>query len=350
MRAPSLPLVLAASLLAACGDDAPTQPDAPAGIDAAIDAPAGDGCDHAEAADLTNDDVPPATGSPEQTGLVIDDRRVVCGSFDHTHFDGDITVDVDGYVVTVAADTDVLVRIHGAGAETIDLVGIDVYGGAALDQLVGSTSFYGEHGVAALRLPAGTYEVVAFALAGAAIPASIPYRLDLRPDNPAARCSELTAGGYPEANDGASNDGNDVITIPSGAPPALTTAATDAPEPTGATLMPAVRQRLSGTIADIATPDQYEDKDTFAFATGAATNELAVQLAWPTAANLDMVLFEAGTAEPVVRAIATTASPEVKTFSVKPSTSYWLLVGGKAGGTGLPAAYGATLCPARFAP
>ncbi|MEO8699566.1 MAG: hypothetical protein ABI867_05955, partial [Kofleriaceae bacterium] len=65
------------ALLVACGGDkAPADVDAaPPPIDAAPDA--GElppGCDYAEQRDLTNDDVPPATGVPEQTGLVFTTR------------------------------------------------------------------------------------------------------------------------------------------------------------------------------------------------------------------------------------------------------------------------------------
>jgi hypothetical protein len=75
-----------------------------------------------------------------------------------------------------------------------------------------------------------------------------------------------------------------------------------------------------------------------------------VRLTWSGAANLDVYLFEAGNADPALRALATDAGAETRTFSIKPSASYWLLVGALAGGTGLPASYAATLCSATFAP
>jgi hypothetical protein len=40
----------------------------------------------------------------------------------------------------------------------------------------------------------------------------------------------------------------------------------------------------------------------------------------------------------------------VKTFSVKPNTSYWLLVGAQVGSMDLPAAYTGSLCGATFTP
>lgn len=347
--------VLAACLLAACGPSSSAPPDgrvldAPRTDDAPADAPPS-GCDYTEQHDATNDDVSDPPGTPEQTGLTAGARTVVCGNFEHTHFDGDITADIDGYVLSVPSETDVLVRLHGAGAEAIEYAGVDVYGGATFGTLVGSATFYGDHGVAALHLPAGSYELAAFALSSAALSSTIAYELEVTTDTPATRCPEVASGGYAETHDGADSTDNDVVTIPDGAPPALTASATDAPEPTGLTLEPGAT-RVTGSAADVTTTDQYEDKDTFAFTTGASTNELAVRLTWPgTGANLDYLVFEAGDPSPVFRAIATAPqAPELRTFSVKPNTSYWLLVGAKTGSAGLPVTYAASLCSAAFVP
>jgi len=217
-------VLLASFLLAACGPDASsTLPDARRGDAASGDAAPADapssGCDYTEQSDTTNDDVSDPPGTPEQTGLTADARFVVCGKFEHTHFDGDITADIDGFVITVSNETDVLVRLSGAGAEEIEYAGVDVYSGPTFSTLVGSATFYGDHGVAALHLPAGTYELAPFALNSAALTATVPYKLDVSLDTPATRCPEVTSGGYPETNDGADSTGNDVVTIPSGAPP-----------------------------------------------------------------------------------------------------------------------------------
>ncbi len=347
--------VLAVTTLFACGDDkTKTGIDAPvidAQIDAEIDAPLTPGrCDYQEANDLTNDDVPPATGAPEQTGQTFTSRTVVCGTFASTHFDGDITVDIDGYVITLASDADVVVTLHGAGAEAIELVGLDIYVGPAFTSRVGGNTFYGDHGVTTVHLVAGTYELSAFALASAAIAAPVAYEIQVVADQPATRCPELTTGGYAEANDGAASVGNDMITIPSGSPPALTASAADVPEPSTIVIAPASSSRISGSAANVTLVDQYEDKDSYAIATDATTNELAVRLTWAGAANLDYFLFEENNPDPVVRVTDSVVPPELRLFSVKPSTNYWLLVGAKVGSAGLPAAYSATLCGARFTP
>ncbi|MBA2543253.1 MAG: hypothetical protein H0V17_26665 [Deltaproteobacteria bacterium] len=334
----------------ACGPtpNTPT-PDAPPVDSPTTDSPSTGRCDYTEASDDTNDDVPPATGSAEQTNLTFGQRAIVCGSFASTHFDGDITVDIDSYRFTVASPTDVLLRLGGAGLETVEFVGVDIYTGAALDQLVSTLTFYGDHGVTATRLPAGSYSLTAFALASAAIPTTLAYELQLSSDMPDTRCPSVTSGGFAEADDGGNNAGNDMVTIPSGAPPSLT-GGNDSPEATGLSLDPDMSVRFTGELADVAVADQYEDKDTFLFITGESTNEVAVKLEWTAAANLDYLLFEASSAEANTRAItAGNVGPEFKTVSVKPSTAYWLLVGAKVG-SALPATYSASLCGAAFTP
>jgi hypothetical protein len=341
-------------LAAACGDDggAPRS-DAAVVVDTSSPDGLPAGCNYVEQQDTTNDDF--GTGTPEATNLTFTTSAdtVVCGTLDASHFDGDITVDVDSYLVTVATDADVLVRMKGPGAEAIELVGVDIRAGSVTGALTGTLTYYGDHGVSSVHLTAGTYDIEVAAFNSAAITTSVPYTIAIVADNPALRCPELTTGGYLEALDtsGNMNAGNDVVRLASGTAPALTTSGTDAPEPTGLTLSPtAGDQRISGSAADIAAPDLYEDKDTYVFATSSMTNELTVRLAWTGTANLDFLLFEDGDPTPVLRAISTaTTSPEARTFSIKPSSSYWLMVAAK-GATGLPKAYAASLCPTHFVP
>jgi hypothetical protein len=347
MLSRSLPVVLLV-FAAACGDDGPGVT-ADARVDSRPDA-ASTGCDYTEASDLTNDTLESA-GVAEDTGISFVDRAVVCGTFDHTHFDGHITVDIDAYTITVGVTTDVLVRIKGQGAAAIEYVGVDIYGGAEFNTLVGMLTFYGNHGVTAVRLEPGTYELLAFALASEPITQPVDYRIEVVSDSPEVRCPEVTSGGYTEANDGPNNTGNDVIRLISGQPPSLTPATTDSPEPTGIVLASGLNIRITGNAADIANPDLYEDKDTYAFATGPGANEMTVRLTWSgTGSNLDFILFEAGDPQPIVRGNSTSQNGlELDTFAVKPSHDYWLLVGARAGTT-VPVAYNATLCGASFAP
>ena len=234
-------------------------------------------------------------------------------------------------------------RITGAGAEAIELVGVDIYGGAGLSTRVGANTFYGDHGVTALHLSPGTYELVPFALNSAAITDNVPYRVSVEADNPATRCVEVTTGGFSEGT-----DENDVIAFPSSGGPMLTAATTDSPEDTGITLNATASTRITGTATDIAMQDKYEDRDTFVFRTQSSTNEATLMLNWAGAADLDFFVFEPNNLDPVVRAVGTTAGNEVALTSLKKTGTYWLVVAAKTGSTGLPASYSATLCGGRY--
>lgn len=361
MRSTRFLSALVLTFAAACGDDGntpPTNADSGPHDDAAPDAPPLPvGCDYAETRDADNDDLYLETGTPELTGLTFTSSTTVCGTFDETHFDAaEGVVDVDTYVFELATAADVMVTIHGPGAEAIELAGVELYTGTDFADFIASADIATSHGVAAVHLEPGTYELLTFALNSAALTAPVSYKIKITTDAPETRCPDLTTGGYTEANDGVTSTGNDVVTITFGAggSQALTTVPTDSPDNSAApfAIEPTTIQRITGSLADIATPDSYEDKDTYAFTTGANTNQLAVRLTWPgTTYDLDYFLFEAGMVPAVTRVTnAGTTGPEFRTFVVKPSTSYWLLVGADATSTGLPVAYNATVCGAQFTP
>jgi hypothetical protein len=346
----SRPIAIALCLatLVACGDDGGHH----AGIDAAIsDTVEHDtlptNCDFTEQSDATNDTTD--TGTAEATGLAWSSEKTLCGNFESSHFDG-LTVDADAYTLSVATEGDALIRLAGA-ADAIAFVGIDVRD-TDTDVVVAKLTFYAGHGVVSAHLPVGNYEVLVFALGEEAITSTVPYKVFLIPDAAALRCPELASGGYMEKGDGSNSDGNDMLSISTTLAGTLTAAA-DSPEATGLTLTPSNGdQRVYGMAANITTTDRFEDKDTFAFATGSQTNELTIRLAWQgTTTNLDYLLFEDGGTDYVQLAIdAAQQGPEAQTFSIKPSTNYWLLIGSRAGAPMPAAAYSATLCPAHFVP
>ena len=210
-------LLLLPLILIGCGDDgaAPSDggPEDGSASDAAPDASTG--CDYTEQQDTTNDTT--GTGTAEDTQLVVSGATTVCGSFSDAHFDGDITADVDAFHVQLSAPADLLVRLE-ANASSVELVGVDIYTGATFNTLVGTATWYGDHAVTAVHLPAGTYELLPYALNSAALASAISYRVKLSPDDPATRCPPIVAGGVAEANDGANSTGNDVYSVPSGAP------------------------------------------------------------------------------------------------------------------------------------
>jgi hypothetical protein len=272
---------------------------------------------------------------------------VICGTIDHTHFDGDITVDGDSFTLNVASDTDVIVRFVAPAANTVELIGVDVYSGT---NRRGTATFYGNHGVVSARLPAGTFELIPLALNAEQITTSIPYRIEVSADTPDTRCPEVTSGGYTEASDGAQDSDNNVFAIPMTGSTTFTNA-DDAAEVTNLSLAAGVNYRLSGQAANGTATDKYEDIDTYEIAT-LATNELTVRLSWPTAgADLDWYLWEKNTTMPTFAAGSTTAGTtgEIQLTSIKPNATYWLTIGAKLGITA-DATYNATLCGAQFVP
>lgn len=326
-----------------CGDDGAVPADAAidASADATPDAPSG--CDYSEQRDGTNDTT--ETGTAEPTTLDIAQATTLCGSFAADHFDGNITVDVDAFHVQVSAETDLLLRLE-ANLSTVELAGVDVYSGATFSTLVGTATWYGDHAVTAVHLAPGTYELLPYVLNSVAIPSTISYRVKVERDDP-NRCLPIPSGGVVEASDGASSTGNDVYSVPMGAPIALTPSTADAAEPAG-TVAPGTPVRLSGTLADVAVADQYEDRDTFSFELPNGTNELSVRVDWQAAANVDFMLFEGTKIMPETRVIrAGTTGPEQLVYPVKAGPTYSIMVAAKPGGT-FPVPYSVAMCAARY--
>lgn len=354
-------LRLASSLLvlAACGDDAgtPTMFDAPVAPDASIDAPATTGCDYSEHADVTNDDFSGnvAGSVPELSGAFAGARRTICGTIDSTHYvPADELVDIDGFTFTTVTAVDVRIDLEAPGGEALEDLTLDVYPDATLNNVGTSAKLVGTHAVLDVHLAAGSYELLLYAGNPAALPASLPYRVTFAVDTPAVRCPELTgAAVYTEALDTTANNhaGNDMVLI---ANPSLslTASTTDVPEHTGLTLGPTSTYLVAGSSADIAVTSGYKDRDTFEIATGPTTDELAVRLSWPgTTQDLDFFVLEKATVPGIGRSIeAVKQGPEMKTFGVKPSTSYWILVGNDATSGAGAVAYDLSICGATFAP
>lgn len=359
-RLPASLLALASSL-AACGDDLDgavdvclvdgCTPDA-----TPVDAPPTPGvCDFAELRDLTNDDIVGA-GTPELTNATLATSLTLCGAIDAGHLDvAEAVVDADGYTFAVATETDLLVTLSGAGLEALELVQLQLYGGGGLNMIAANTRFVGDHAVFSLHVLPGSYELAVIASSTVELASPIAYQIRVGVDAPATRCAALTTGGYTEATDGAQSDGNDVVGIDRSMNPTntLTASTTDAPEPTGVVVAPATSYRLVGTSANVARVGSYFDKDTFAFTTGPATNQVAIRLNWPGATvDLDYHVYAEGQVPYLYRSIApATMEAEFQTFAVEPSTNYWLWVGADyVMSTGLPVTYAATVCGATFAP
>jgi hypothetical protein len=364
----SIRLVTSVLLVAAaCGDDgnkgtvdAPNEPP----IDAAPDAPVTPvNCDYTEQADATNDDFSGnvANGVPEATGKTFTSTTTtICGKLDSGHFvAADELVDIDGFTFAASGEVDVRIDLTLTGTKTVDYLSLNVYTGPNLSDDVGTTAkFEGNHAVLDVHLSpvSGMFEVLVFAGNPTATTAPISYVAKISIDQPATRCPKSTAAAtYTEQRDTAGNGhhGNDMVLIGGTPSQQLTADTTDLAEPTGVTVAPATSYHLTGSSADIAAMNAYKDRDTFEFTTGPSTNELAVRLNWPgTVQDLDYYVFAKDTVPMIGRSItALKREDEFKTFAVKPSTAYWVLVGNDpASLAGAAVPYDVTLCGASFTP
>ena len=361
--------VLTSMLLvaAACGDDGKNMGtvDAPnEQADAAPDAPVTPVvCDYTEQADATNDDfsgnVP--NGAPEATGKTFTSTTTtICGKLDSGHFiAADQLVDIDGFVFAASGEVDVRIDLTLTGTKTVDYLSLNVYTGPNLSSDVGTTAkFEGNHAVLDVHLSpvSGMFELLVFAGNSTATTAPISYVAKVSIDQPATRCPKSTAAAtYTEQRDTTANGhhGNDMVLIGATPPQQLTADTTDLAEPTGVTLAPASSLHLAGSSADIAATNAYKDRDTFEFTTGATTSEVAVRLNWPgTVQDLDYYVFAKDTVPMIGRSItAQKREDEFKTFAVKPSTAYWVLVGNDPSSlAGAAVPYDLTLCGAAFSP
>jgi hypothetical protein len=347
----ALAFSLAGALAACSSNNGNATTDAPGtGIDApGTIAP----CGYTETVDATNNT------TAEISGLTIGTQSgSLCGQIDGGHFDPTSkTVDVDSYTVAVSGTAELIVQFEDSTPAGLTDFQVAIFDTAANPTLLNAGDYngsLGDHGAYLAELPAGNYNVVVSATAMTDIAAAIPYKVHLVADQPTTRCGDLTGMpvDYTEANDGASNKGNDVVLVDFSKNPSFTMT-TSTPEPTALTVDPTKTFHISGSSATVAAgTDRYLDRDTYLIATGAATNELSIRLDWPgSTADLDYVVFEANMLTPNVAATLTsTTQDEFATFAVKPSTSYWVWIGAYKGSTGTPIAYDAAVCGGQFTP
>lgn len=350
--------VVVLGLVAACGDAKNSaRPDAAVPVDGdTINGDVFDGsiepvCDFVEMADTTNAMISAA----EATGLTLASKLTLCGTVNTGHYEaGSELVDSDGFSFTLAADTDILVHIASAGFDVADDTILQIRKNG-VTQFFGFGVVVGDHGTLATRLPAGEYVALMGTFNGSALATAIDYRITIATDMPATRCARVTTGGFAEAGDG-SGDGNDVIEYDASANPSSSlTPAADTAEATGFIVEPAMQYRVTGTSAAVDPADDYEDRDTFQFTTGATTTQMTIRLNWAsTAMDLDYRVYPViGSGDPlsIVGGLdESLMEEEFETFAVKPNTAYWLWIAAEDGATGQPSAYDATVCGEAYAP
>ena len=304
--------------------------------------PPTNGCDYTEASDATNDYFLASGYALEATGLTFSGTALtVCGQVDSGHYSTHYySVDIDNFGITLASDSDVIVTLSGAG-QNVSWLAVHAYN-PTTGYGVGSGNFINDHGVFSAHLAAGRYELSVEAYDNQDIAAPIPYKMRIAADAPGTRCPQNTSTpDYVEANDGASNRGNDVIDTDYRGYRSyvITTSTADAPEPTSLVLVSGASYRISGTSAAVSQTD-------------ATTNQLAIRLNWTDAsADLDYLLFPEGGDYPYGGAAHTSfGGDEFATIAVAPGTRYWLWVGALQTSTVLPATYDLSLHAETFTP
>jgi len=329
--------------LAACGTDrAPVGPLADSSLADTTQLPdAPPGCSYAEQSDLLND-LTLGNGAAEETQLTLADTLVICGRIDTQHFLED-RVDVDAFRITLADRTEL--RVDFAG-EAGGLAGLEVTVVDDTNVIVDRGRFLGTHVAFQTTLAAGAYRLVVTATNPTDLAAGFDYKL--RAVATPAACARVTAAAaYTEATDGPQSTANDLIEIryATGAR-TLTTAADDDPEPSGLTTL-ATDLRITGQSADVTGADDFRDRDTYLFETG-AHDELALRVDWTGDADLDVFVFPEGAVAEIGRGTTVgKLGPERAVFPVLANTRYWLWVGAYASSTA-QVAYDVTLCPTTF--
>ena len=300
-------------------------------------------CDYTEAADATNDTTAETTGLSVGTGA-----SHICGAFDQLHFTSTTqSADDDRYRITVTVATPLLIDVFvGDGVEILTGVTVRFFDTSPLPVLLAEAKpSITDHGAFIVTLPPGDYDM---AIVGDAIGElqgdPIQYRVRM---SPMPACDATTgAANYTEKND--VGGANDTVAVDFTKDPSFTAMASTSPEATSLSIDPGNSAAIAGAIDTNARSDQYLDRDTYEITTGEDSNELAVRLEWDGAASdLDYLVFEASTMSPVVASnLSSNSGPELQMFAVKPSTKYWLWVGGFQGS--MATNYRATVCANRW--
>ena len=325
----------------ACGGD--DGDDAPPGV---TPPPA---CDFTEANDATNDQASAA----EMTNIsdVGTSGRALCGKVDASHRTN-TTIDSDHYRITVGSEALLVHFAGGDGSDALPDFTLRIFDTSTPPVLLAEKTVnpaIADHAAFLADLAPGDYDVVVTATGNADIATSVDYKVQFLPDDP-MRCPKSTdAATYNEANDGATNTGNDGFTINWSDDPAIVAAAGPA-EASGISLDPTTKAHITGMMGATDAADEYLDQDSYSFTTGKDTNEMSIRVDWAGAgADLDYVVIEDGqTVLTQESDTSDTSGDEFATFALKPSTSYVVWVGAHDGSGSLPMAYDVSLCGSGF--
>ncbi len=302
-------------------------------------------CNYVEKSDGDNDTTPEATGLG--IGAATED---LCGTIDGGHFANGI-IDVDRFRVSIAgsdmrfqlsADDDVTVLPQGLELRVFDTaVNPTLFAEMTFDPKIA------DHAAQLVELPGGDYDIVVSAAAGGELSGNIGYRLRVTAFD-FGGCTASGAASYTES--GSSGGDNDAVAVDYAKTPQFTMMS-GTPEATKLAVDAGHAYKISGSASTDAGGDDYLDRDTYSLETDDTTNEMTVDLSWMGDADLDYLVLDPSSLTAIgLGNIASNTGPELATFAVKPSTTYWLWVGRHTGPStdSSPIAYDATVCPTHY--
>ncbi len=349
-------------VLGACGggDNSPPASDAGPSAEIVDAAEAGDGAivqcqaDHQESLEERNDRIINEANQVEPTGLVLSRQGgfSVCGQLDPAQESG-VFADVDVYEFSVSSDQDVRILLsldEGSNSGSVDLLLLGADGPSTISE----AKLIGNIGLTHRVVPPGTYWVAVLAKAPLGT-ATVPYRIDISPDEVDCLADGPSPNDYTESLDGKDSRGNDTLEIRYEKSSAFSETAnsSDEPEPTTIVIDPGDRTTIRGVVADVEALDDYRDRDAYLIRTGSETRELSVRGSWlhDAGVDLDIHIFAAGVPETDLSfrgaASVGTGSDELATMAVLPSSDYWMWIGAYDGNQPqLPLDYSITLCGA----
>lgn len=318
-----------------------------AGSDGGAGAPNVVSCEgFSEADDSGNAAIAPdASGDAEATGSNVVGGVTICGHVDVDHF-GSGVVDVDSFGFNVSQATEAYVTLEFAGEVPAELVELVVVGA---DDTSERTTAALAHGVAVARLPVGAATVSVVVENAAALPARLPYVLQVRSYDSSSRCPHVTDPpldlSYAEALDGAMHTGNDFVRPSAGVETqSLTSNVSDAVEDADWFLQSGEKGLIRGEVADVSHGDAYADGDMYEVR--AFGDKVTLRLDWTDqSSDLHLWVFEENRLRPIARGIANVSSTtRFVTFSLNSGVPFWVWVGATGTSTSLPEDYDLSVC------
>lgn len=307
-------------------------------------------CAYTEQADTSNQHASPLlNGTSEATGQSTSGKVEICGEVHSGHFTAsDQVVDIDSYSINVAGAGKIYALVEFAKEVPAENVMLVV---ATSDQDQRWVRVARSTGVLWTEVPSGALTVSVAVFNASALEQKISYRIRVLHDDFDERCPRATgavpsANQHVEMNDGANNQGNDVLRIPEdlGIDDEISAIASSTAEE-GLVVESAEVHWARGSAgpSTIEPAHGYEDGDAYDLLRLGPT-QLSVRLDWDGDADLDLFVFE-GKGERLIARSTTRATGAAERLTFSPGArDYLIWVAAVEGSTGLPQAYDVTVC------